>query len=78
MRVEIEMQRLSPDMETALIVDWVKQVGDPIQKGEVIAEVETDKATVEMEAMDGGTLAEIVHQAGAEVAVGDVIGWLEQ
>jgi pyruvate/2-oxoglutarate dehydrogenase complex dihydrolipoamide acyltransferase (E2) component len=53
-------------------------VGDPVTVGDVIVEVETDKANVEMEAIDSGTLVEIVCDGGAEVAVGEVIGWLEQ
>ena len=48
-----------------------------IARGDVIAEIETDKSTVEMEATASGTLAEIVHDAGAEVAVGEPIAWLE-
>ena len=49
----------------------------PSQRGEAIAEIETDKTTVEMEAMATGTLVEIVHDAGSEVAVGGVIAYLE-
>lgn len=78
MRVKIEMQRLAPDMEAATIIDWVKQIGDEVAVGDVIVEVGTDKIDVEMEAMDAGTLAEIVHGSDAEVPVGEVIGWLEQ
>ncbi len=77
MRVEIRMANLGYDMETGKIVGWLKQVGDPVQRGEAIAEIETEKATVEMEAMASGTLAEIVHDTGSEVAVGEVIALLE-
>ena len=77
MRIPIEMQKLAYDMEEATILDWLKAVGDTITRGEVIAEVETEKATVEMEALDTGTLVEIVEEAGAEVGVGAVIGYLE-
>jgi pyruvate/2-oxoglutarate dehydrogenase complex dihydrolipoamide acyltransferase (E2) component len=77
MRIPIEMQQLAYDMEEATIVDWLKAVGDTVTRGEVIAEVETEKATVEMEALDAGTLVEIVEEAGAEVAVGAVIAYLE-
>ena len=77
MRIPIELSRLGFDMDTARIAGWTKKVGDRVEKGETIAEVETEKATVEMEALDSGTLVEIVHDAGAEVPVGEVIGYLE-
>ena len=77
MLIPIEMQQLAYDMEEATIIDWLKAVGDTVTRGEVIAEVETEKATVEMEALDTGTLVEIVEEAGAEVAVGAVIAYLE-
>ena len=76
-RIAIEMPRLGYDMEVGVVSGWLKQVGDSIARGDVIAEIETDKATVEMEALASGTLAEIVHDAGAEVAVGEPIAWLE-
>lgn len=77
MRIPIEMQRLAPDMESAVIAAWTKKVGDAVEKGEVVVEVDTEKSIVEMEAMEAGTLVEIVHGEGAEVEVGDVIAWLE-
>lgn len=77
MRIPIEMQQLAYDMEEATIIRWLKAVGDSVNRGEVIAEVETEKATVEMEALDTGTLVEIVEEAGAEVPVGAVIAYLE-
>ena len=77
MRVEVTMPNLGYDMEAGTIAAWAKAVGDSVQRGEVIAEIETDKTTVEMEAMAAGTLVEIVHEAGAEVAVGGVIAYLE-
>jgi pyruvate dehydrogenase E2 component (dihydrolipoyllysine-residue acetyltransferase) len=77
MRIPIELSQLGYDMETGRIAAWTKQVGDAVARGEVIAEIETEKATVEMEALAAGTLVEIVHAAGSDVPVGDVIGWLE-
>jgi pyruvate dehydrogenase E2 component (dihydrolipoamide acetyltransferase) len=77
MRVEVKMPNLGMDMETGKIAAWLKQVGDPVERGEVIAEIETDKATVEMEAMASGTLAEIVAGVGSELPVGEVIAYLE-
>lgn len=76
-RIPIEMPRLGYDMERGKIGGWLKKVGDEINRGDVVAEIETDKSTVEMEATASGTLTEIVHAAGAEVAVGEPIAWLE-
>jgi pyruvate dehydrogenase E2 component (dihydrolipoamide acetyltransferase) len=77
MRIPIEMPRLGYDMEQGRVGSWLKHVGDRVARGEVIAEIETDKATVEMEALADGVLSEIVHDAGAEVPVGEPIGYLE-
>ena len=76
-RIPIEMPKLGYDMETGTVASWLKKVGDSITRGDVIAEIETDKSTVEMEATANGTLAEIVHDAGAEVAVGTPIAWID-
>ena len=76
-RIPIEMPKLGYDMETGKVGGWIKKVGDAIARGDVIAEIETDKATVDMEATATGTLAEIVHDAGAEGAVGETIAWLD-
>lgn len=59
------------------IVAWLVAPGDQVERGQVIAEVETEKATVEMEALDAGTVAELVAELGAELPAGTVIGWLE-
>lgn len=71
------MANLGFDMETGVIGNWLKNVGDRIERGEPIAEIETDKATIEMEASESGTLAEIVAEVGTEVPVGEVIAYLE-
>jgi pyruvate/2-oxoglutarate dehydrogenase complex dihydrolipoamide acyltransferase (E2) component len=76
-RVPIEMPKLGYDMETGKVGSWLKKVGDSIARGEVIAEIETDKSTVDMEATAAGTLAEIVHQTGDEVPVGEAIAYLD-
>lgn len=76
-RIPIEMPKLGYDMEAGTVSGWLKRVGDTIARGDVIAEIETDKATVEMEATASGTLAEIVHDAGDEVPIGEPIAWLE-
>lgn len=76
-RIAIEMPNLGYDTTSGKISAWLKQVGDRIERGEAIVEVETEKATVEVEALDAGTLVEIVQGAGVEVTVGDAIAWLE-
>jgi pyruvate/2-oxoglutarate dehydrogenase complex dihydrolipoamide acyltransferase (E2) component len=76
-RIAVEMPKLGYDMETGRVSGWLKKAGDSISRGDVIAEIETDKSTVEMEAVASGTLTEIVHDTGAEVAVGETIAWLE-
>jgi pyruvate dehydrogenase E2 component (dihydrolipoamide acetyltransferase) len=77
MRIDVTMPNLGYDMEQGKVQSWLKGVGDRIERGEPIAEIETDKTTVEMEAMASGTLAEIVCEAGAEAAVGAVIARIE-
>lgn len=77
MRIPIEMPRLGYDMERGKIGAWLKAVGDHVQRGEPIAEIETEKSTVEMEAMASGVIVEILHAAGSEVAVGTPIAHLE-
>jgi pyruvate dehydrogenase E2 component (dihydrolipoamide acetyltransferase) len=76
-RIAIEMPRLGYDMEVGRVSAWLKKPGDLIERGEVIAEIETDKTTVEMEATASGTLVEIIHSSGAEAPVGEPIAWLE-
>jgi pyruvate/2-oxoglutarate dehydrogenase complex dihydrolipoamide acyltransferase (E2) component len=76
-RIAIEMPKLGYDMETGVIAEWLKSVGDKVNRGEAIAEIETEKATVEMEATASGTLVEQTLAPGEEVPVGTVIGYLE-
>jgi len=77
MRTEVLMPNLGYDMESAKVTAWLKQVGDPVRRGEPIAEIETDKTNIEMESLVDGTLVEIVVEAGAEAAVGEVIAFIE-
>ncbi len=76
-RIPIDMPKLGYDMETGKVGNWLKRVGDVIARGDVIAEIETDKATVDMEATASGTLLEIIHGPGDEVPVGQPIAYLE-
>lgn len=77
MATEVRMPNLGYGMETGKIASWLKQVGDAVIRGEAIAEIETDKTTIEMEALASGTLIEIVAGPGSDVAVGDVVAYLE-
>src|SRR5476651_1278038 len=70
---EITMPKLSDTMTEGTLVKWKKKVGDKVESGEVIAEVETDKATMEMESFDEGILTEIYIQEGQKVEVGQRI-----
>ena len=75
MPINILMPALSPTMEKGNLAKWLKKEGDKIKSGDVIAEIETDKATMEVEAVDEGILAKIVVEAGAQdVAVNALIG----
>ena len=76
-RIPIEMPKLGYDMETGAISSWLKQVGDTVERGEAIAEIETDKTTVEMEATHSGTLVEQALGPGEEIDVGTVIGYID-
>src|SRR5919106_2880666 len=75
MPIELLMPALSPTMTEGNLARWLKKEGDHISAGEVIAEIETDKATMEVEAVDEGTLGKIVVAEGSEgVPVNAVIG----
>ncbi len=66
MPIDILMPALSPTMEEGTLAKWVKKEGDPVKPGDVIAEIETDKATMEVEAIDEGTLSRILVPEGTE------------
>ena len=76
MSIEVQMPRLSDTMEEGKVLKWLKKVGEKIEVGDIIAEVETDKADMEMEALDAGVLTEIRVQEGESAAVGAVIAVL--
>lgn len=74
MAEQIVMLALSPTMETGTIANWLKQEGDTVANGDVLCEVETDKATMEYESVQEGTLRKIVVPEGGDAAVGETIG----
>ena len=79
MSVNVTMPALSPTMTSGTVAKWTIAIGDMVQSGDVIAEIETDKATMEVEAIEDGVVAQILVAAGTEnVAVGTVIAVLAE
>ncbi|HRP09162.1 MAG TPA: E3 binding domain-containing protein, partial [Gemmatimonadales bacterium] len=76
MATKVVMEALSPTMEEGRLVEWKKNVGDPVATGDVLAEVETDKAVMELVARADGVLLQQVVPAGSTVPVADVVGWI--
>jgi pyruvate dehydrogenase E2 component (dihydrolipoamide acetyltransferase) len=68
--IEVTMPKLSPTMETGVITQWLVKIGDQVKEGDLLADIETDKATMQMKSYDDGIIAHIDHQAGDEVALG--------
>lgn len=77
MRKEVVMPKIGLDMEEGTILTWLKAVGDPVKEGEPIAEIETDKATTEVESTVTGVMAEIVEEEGAVVEITKTIAYIE-
>jgi pyruvate dehydrogenase E2 component (dihydrolipoamide acetyltransferase) len=78
MAVSVVMPALELAQETGKLVSWLKQEGEPVRKGEILLEVETDKAVVEVEAAGDGILAGVTAKPGDVVQVGRTIAWLVQ
>src|SRR3989442_15326777 len=70
---EISMPRLSDTMEEGTIARWLKSPGDEIKKGDILAEIETDKATMDLEAYEAGTLQQILVKEGETVPIGQAV-----
>ncbi len=78
MSIELKMPALSPTMEEGTLAKWMVKVGDTVKSGDLMAEIETDKATMEFEAVDEGVITEILVAEGAEgVKVGTVIALIQ-
>lgn len=77
MVTEVLMPQMGFDMAEAKIVGWLKKEGDSVQRGDALAEIETEKVTIEVEAYDTGVLRKIIAQPGETVPVGKVIALLE-
>jgi len=75
--IEIKMPKLGTSMETGQVARWTRKVGDEVARGEVIAEIETDKVTVEIEATADGRLVSLCEE-GVDIPVGRVIAHLDE
>src|SRR6266699_3099952 len=71
--VEITMPRLSDTMQEGTIARWLKHAGDEVKKGDILAEIETDKATMDLAAYEAGTLEQILVQEGETVPIGQAV-----
>ena len=79
MPIEVKMPALSPTMEEGTLSKWLVKEGDSVSSGDILAEIETDKATMEFEAVDEGTIAKILVPEGTdEVKVGTVIALIAE
>jgi pyruvate dehydrogenase E2 component (dihydrolipoamide acetyltransferase) len=76
MAISVVMPALEMGQETGRLVAWLKKEGDTVRKGELLLEVETDKAVLEVEASADGVLAAVTGEVGSEIAVGHVIAWI--
>ena len=74
MATKVHMEALSPTMEEGQVVKWLKSEGDEVTNGDVLAEIETDKATMELVARGAGVLRKILLEEGGTASVGEVIG----
>ena len=78
MATKVVMEALSPTMEEGRLVEWKKNEGESVAVGDVLAEVETDKAVMELVARSAGTLLKQLVAAGATVPVSSAVGWIGQ
>ena len=76
MPITIDMPKLSDTMTEGILIKWHKKVGDSVEIGDILAEIETDKATMEMEAFDDGTITSILIQEGQKAPIGSVLAIL--
>ena len=74
MSVEIRVPSLGESIVDATIATWLKHEGDPVQQGDALVELETDKINVEVNAEQSGVLQQVIKQEGDNVSVGDVLG----
>ncbi|HJN59600.1 MAG TPA: biotin/lipoyl-containing protein [Alphaproteobacteria bacterium] len=77
MKVKVKVPRLGLTVEDVIVMEWLKQVGDAVEAGEVIGVIEADKATVELESPATGTLSEIIGEIGETYEIGEPLAVLE-
>lgn len=73
MEKNIQMPKLSAKMEVGVLASWNKEVGEKVEKGEVIFEIETEKVVSEVEAIESGVLKKVFFEAGDEIKVDEII-----
>ena len=73
---EVIMPKMGDAMEEGTLVKWLKSEGDDVSEGDAIAEIETDKVTLELEAEDSGTLAQLIADEGQDIPVGEAIAFI--
>ena len=78
MPIEITMPRLSDTMEVGTILHWHVKVGDKVSSGDLLADIETDKATMELQSFDDGKVAQLLVPEGNQVDVGTLIATLSE
>lgn len=78
MSTPIRMPNLGAEADEARVSSWLKGAGEAVEAGEVIAEIETEKATVDLEAPASGRLTEILVPAGTDASVGEVLATIEE
>lgn len=76
MATPIKMPDLSTTADTVVLLKWLKQQGDPVKRGDLLCEIETDKATTELESVAQGTLLKQVVAEGTEISVGTIIAYV--
>src|ERR671939_1527670 len=74
---EVIMPKMGDAMEEGTLIKWLKSEGDEVQEGDPIAEIETDKASMEIEAEDSGTLAQLIASEGDDIPVGEAIAFIQ-
>ena len=78
MSIEIRVPSLGESIVEATIATWLKHEGDPVQQGEALVELETDKVNVEVNAEQNGVLQQVIKKEGDNVSVGDILGIIGQ
>src|SRR5919202_1526282 len=74
---EVIMPKMGDAMEEGTLVKWLKSEGDEVSEGDAIAEIETDKVTLELEAENAGTLAQLIADEGQDIPVGEAIAFIQ-